>query len=76
MVSAFAYILEKIVDKAILVVSSLSLVASLGTLAIMAKTAQRLDQASKKVATDVETFKQKTDRNLARVKSVLSQMEF
>ena len=61
---------------AILITSSVSMVASIGTFLIMAKTAHRLDEASKKVSTEVETLKQKTDRNLARIKTTLSQMEF
>lgn len=61
---------------AILITSSVSMAASIGTLLIMAKTAHRLDEANKKVTSEVETFKQKTDRNLARIKTTLSQMEF
>ena len=60
---------------AILTISSLSLVASVGTLVIMYKTAKKLDAAGKKVKDDVETFKAKTDRNVKRLRATLNEME-
>lgn len=60
---------------AILSISSLSLVASVGTLVIMYKTSKKLDVAGKKIKTDVETFKAKTDRNVKRIKAALNEME-
>lgn len=60
---------------AILTVSSLSLVASAGSLFIMARTAKKLDVAGEKVRADVEQFKAKTDRNVRRIKTALAEWE-
>lgn len=60
---------------AILLVSSASLVCSASTLYIMAQTAKKLDAAGQQVKTDVETFKQKTDRNIKRIRSVIEDLE-
>ena len=56
---------------ALLTISSLSLVTSAATLAILAKTVHELHQAKK----EIEDFKSKTNRNLDRVKVTLGQME-
>lgn len=60
---------------AILTISSLSLVVSLGTLAIMAKTAHELKTAKTQIEYDVQVFKEKTDRNVSRIKSTLNDLE-
>ena len=60
---------------AILTVSTLSLVCSAGTLIIMSKTAKELNEAKARVENDVETFKAKTDRNVRRVRSMISELE-
>lgn len=60
---------------AILTVSSLSLIASVGTLAVMVKVAKELKTAKAEVETNVEVFKAKTDRNLARIKRTMSELE-
>lgn len=57
---------------ALLTISSLSLVASLGTFAIMAKTANEL----KKAKTEVDDLKTKVTNNAAVVKTALGQLEF
>lgn len=60
---------------AILAVSSLSLACSAGSLYFLYKTAKKLDETTTKVKTDVQTFKEKTNRNLGRVKMILGEME-
>lgn len=60
---------------AILGFSIIGAVTGTASLVIMYQTAQKLDAASQKVKTDVDTFKQKTDRNIKRIKSVLNEME-
>lgn len=60
---------------AILTVASLSLVASAGTLLIMAKTAKELKDTKARVEADVETFKNKTDRNVQRIRNTINDLE-
>ena len=59
-------------NTALLIVSSLGLVTSTGSLAIVAKLAHELKQAKN----EVDDFKGKTNRNMARIKTVLNEMEF
>lgn len=56
---------------ALLTISSLSLATSITTLLILGKTVHELHQAK----AEIEEFKQRTHRNLDRVKVTLSQME-
>lgn len=58
-------------NAAILVVSSLSLVASSACLFILVKGARE----AQAVKAEVEQFKSKTNRNFAKVKTVLGEME-
>jgi RAB protein geranylgeranyltransferase component A len=60
---------------AILTISSLSLVCSLGTLVIMAKTAHELKTAKDQMQSDVEDVKLKVNRTLRRSQSILRDLE-
>lgn len=60
---------------AILTISSISLVCSAGTLVIMLKTAKELQNAKTQINRDVQVFKEKTDRNVGRMKSALNSLE-
>lgn len=60
---------------AILSISSLSLICSAGTFFIMARTAKELKDAKAQVETDVEVFKQKTNRNVSRLRSAINDLE-
>lgn len=60
---------------ALLTISSLSLVTSLATLAIMAKTAHELKEAKIEVEANLEEFKTKTERNVRLIRTTLNQLE-
>lgn len=60
---------------AILTFSIIGAATGTASLLIMAKTAKELKHAKDEVESNVETFKAKTDRNIKRIKSVLSEME-
>lgn len=60
---------------AILTVSSLALGVGIINLAIMAKTAKELHDAKLKIDQDVEAFKQKTDRNIKKLRSTINDLE-
>lgn len=56
--------------------SLLSLAASVGTLVIAYKTSKALARTTDKVKHDVANLKKNTHRNFARMKAVITEMEF
>lgn len=60
---------------AILTLSAIGAITGTASLLIMAKTARELQVAKTKVEADVENFKEKTDRNIKRIKTALNELE-